>query len=84
MKQYKGWEIIYEMDNENRTPTRYAKKFGNQLWWATKYPKQWIAETKVKVFEGSPELIKVKEFKTEKTCINWIEKNHQDWTERAW
>lgn len=82
MKQCKEWEIIHEMDNEDGTPTCYTKKFGNQLWWATKYPKRWIAETKVKTDGDSPELIQVKEFKTERACINWIENNHQNWTEQ--
>lgn len=47
----KDWKIIHEMDNEDGTPTCYARKFGGQQWWVTQHPDRWIAETKVKVFD---------------------------------
>lgn len=44
------WDIIHEMDNEDGTPSCYAKMFGDQIWWVTQFPDCWIAEAKVKIF----------------------------------
>lgn len=79
----KDWNIIHEMDNDDGTSTCYARKFGDQQWWLTRFPDCWIAETKVKVFD-EPEIVKIKDFKTAAAGIRWVEKNHQDWTRRAW
>ena len=79
----KDWEIVHEMDNEDGTPTCYARKFGNQQWWLTQHPDRWVAETKVKI-DREPEIVSVKDFKTAKAGIRWVENNHQDWTQRAW
>ena len=78
-----NWEIIHEMDNEDGTPTCYAKRFGSQWWRVTQFSDRWAAETKVKAFD-EPELVKVKNFKSAKTAIRWVENNHQDWTQSAW
>lgn len=78
-----SWDIIHEMDMEDGTPTCYTRKFGDQPWWVNKFPDCWIAETKVKIFE-EPEIASIKKFKSAKAGINWVEKNYQNWTKRAW
>lgn len=77
------WKIIHEMDNEDGTPTCYAKKFGGQQWWVTKQPDRWVAETKVKIFD-EVDIITVHASKSAKDCMRWVENNHQDWTKHAW
>lgn len=79
----KDWKVTHEMDNEDGTPTCYARKFGEQLWWLTQHPGRWVAETKVKVF-GESEIVSVKDFKTASAGIRWVENNYQNWTQRAW
>lgn len=73
----KDWNIIHEMDNDDGSPTCYARKFDEQQWWVTQWPKSWKAETRVKNID-EPEIIEVKEFKNLKAAIRWVENNHQN------
>lgn len=79
----KDWEIIHEMDNEDGTPTSFARKFSSQQWWVTQHPGRWIAETKVKVFDEL-EIVSVKDFASAKAGIRWVENNYQDWMQKTW
>ena len=80
----KDWNIIHDMDNDDGTHTCYARKFGNQQWWVTQFPDRWTAETRVKIFGDEPEITAIKDFKTAKAGIRWVEKNYQNWTPKAW